>query len=125
MKFLLKRVFIQLYVWRFEEKEGATPIFPKLRTKDQGDRYDLELDEGKYKIFFMEKYATIQLMGDILVGIFFVTGSVLNLFGTPAVYGNIAYLIGSLSLAVRPTIKTIRRMWISNKYKDEDDEDQP
>ncbi|GGB38498.1 hypothetical protein F3157_11075 [Virgibacillus dakarensis] len=95
------------------------PLKFKIETKEQGDRHDIEVNCRKFKLYFMEKYATIQLMGDILVGISFLTGSILNLIGTPSVYGNGFYLIGSLSLIVRPTIKIIRRTWIYNN--DEND----
>lgn len=93
-------------------------FIPKIRTKDQGDRYDLEIVGSKFTLYFKGKYAIIQLIGDILVGISFVTGSILNLAGAPSVYGNVAYLIGSLSLTVRPTIKVIRKALIYNRNKD-------
>lgn len=87
----------------------------KFKTKENDERDDFEILGKRFKIYFIEKYAVIQLIGDILVGLFFVTGSVLNLAGAPAVYGNVAYLIGSLSLTIRPIIKVIRKTWI---YKD-------
>ncbi|WP_369412834.1 YrhK family protein [Oceanobacillus alkalisoli] len=61
----------------------------------------------------MRKYDSIQLIGDILTGISFVTGSILNLTGAPSMYGQILYLIGSLALTVHPTIKIIRRTKIN------------
>ncbi len=97
---------------------------PKIKTKEdqQRNKYDLEIKNGHFKIYFTEKYASIQLFGDIAVGFFFVFGSLINIFGGPSVISNSAYLVGSLSLTVRPILKIIRRTWIYNEKK-EDDQD--
>ena len=84
-------------------------LLPKIKTKDRGDHYDLEINYGKFRLYILKKYDSIQLIGDILTGISFVTGSILNLTGASTIYGQILYLIGSLALTVRPTIKIIRR----------------
>ncbi|MCF3942808.1 YrhK family protein [Oceanobacillus alkalisoli] len=85
------------------------PLFPKIKTKEQGNQYDLEITYGRFRLYIIKKYDSIQLIGDILTGISFVSGSILNLTGAPSMYGQILYLIGSLALTVRPTIKVIRR----------------
>lgn len=92
---------------------------PKIKTKEdqQRNKYDLEIKNGHFKIYFTEKYASIQLFGDIAVGFFFVFGSLINIFGGPSVISNSAYLVGSLSLTVRPILKIIRRTWIYNEKK--------
>ncbi len=84
-------------------------LLPKIKTKENGDRYDLELSNGRFSLYVIKKYESIQLIGDILTGISFVTGSILNITGAASIYGQILYLIGSLALTVRPTIKIIRR----------------
>lgn len=84
-------------------------LLPKIKTKENGDRYDLELTYGRFSLYVIKKYESIQLIGDILTGISFVTGSILNITGAASIYGQILYLIGSLALTVRPTIKIIRR----------------
>lgn len=84
-------------------------LLPKIKTKENGDRYDLELSNGRFSLYVITKYESIQLIGDILTGISFVTGSILNITGAASIYGQILYLIGSLALTVRPTIKIIRR----------------
>lgn len=84
-------------------------LLPKIKTKENGDRYDLELSNGRFSLYVIKKYESIQLIGDILTGISFVMGSILNITGAASIYGQILYLIGSLALTVRPTIKIIRR----------------
>ncbi|MFC3038779.1 YrhK family protein [Virgibacillus xinjiangensis] len=96
-------------------------LIPKIRTKEKSDRYDLEIDQGPFKIYFTEKYATLQLIGDIMVGVSFVTGSILNFWQATDLYGNIAYLLGSLSLTIRPILKIIRKTWIYGMKKDDAD----
>ncbi|MFC2947102.1 YrhK family protein [Virgibacillus sediminis] len=96
-------------------------LLPKIKTREKDDRYDLEVVQGPFKIYFTEKYATLQLIGDILVGVSFVTGSILNFWDATDLYGNIAYLLGSLSLTIRPILKIIRKTWIYGTKKEETD----
>ncbi|MFC0013607.1 MULTISPECIES: YrhK family protein [Allobacillus] len=99
-------------------------FIPEIKTKEDPHRnqYDLEIKNGKFKIYFTEKYASIQLLGDIAVGFFFVFASLNNIFGGPSIISNSAYLIGSLSLTVRPILKIIRRTWVYNEKKQNEQE---
>lgn len=98
-------------------------FLPEIKTKQNQNQNveDIEITNGKFKIYLTEKYASIQLLGDILVGFFFVFGSLMNIFGAPEVIGNSSYLIGSLSLTVRPILKIIRRTWIYNEQKEQEE----
>lgn len=88
-------------------------LLPKVKTRNNGERDDLEVTLGRFRLYIIKKYDSIQLIGDILTGMSFVTGSILNLAGASAIYGNILYLIGSFALTIRPTIKIIRRTKIN------------
>ncbi|WP_054859457.1 YrhK family protein [Gracilibacillus sp. JCM 18860] len=87
---------------------------PKIKNyTNGGDTKDISIAGQSLEIYFKEKYASLQLLGgDILVGIFFVSGSILNFFQSVSLYGNILYLLGSISLTIRPLLKITKRIWI-------------
>ena len=86
--------------------------FPKTKTYTNGETTDISIHGQSLEVYFKRKYTFFQLVGDVLVGIFFVTGSILNFFPSTELFGRIAYLLGSLSLTIRPLLKIIRNMWI-------------
>lgn len=44
---------------------------PKIKNYTNGDTKDISIAGQSLEIYFKEKYASLQLLGDILVGIFF------------------------------------------------------
>lgn len=86
--------------------------FPKIKTYKKDDSTDISIKGKSLEFYFKRKYTFLQLAGDVLVGIFFVTGSIMNFFPATSFYGSIAYLLGSISLTIRPLLKIIRSMWI-------------
>ncbi|WP_339227812.1 YrhK family protein [Oceanobacillus sp. FSL K6-2867] len=84
----------------------------KTKTYTRGYTKDISIYGQSLEVYFKKKYTFFQLVGDVLVGIFFVTGSILNFFSSTELFGSIAYLLGSLSLTIRPLLKILRNMWI-------------
>jgi len=94
-------------------------LLPRINKKEIEKRTDLEIQKGQFKIYFMEYYSILKLIGDILVGLFFIIGALLNFWEGMQTLSKISYLIGSLSFSIRPTLNIIRRTWIFNgKQKD-------
>jgi len=89
-------------------------LLPKIKKIANKKRTDLEIENGRFKIYFMEYYSIMQLVGDILVGLFFIGGALMNFWEETATLSKISYLIGSLSFSIRPALKIIRRTWIYN-----------
>ncbi|MCT1578738.1 YrhK family protein [Oceanobacillus kimchii] len=85
---------------------------PRIKNYKEGNKQDFSIYSQSLEVYFQEKYNFLQLIGDVLVGIFFVTGSILNFFAITDFYGNVAYLLGSLSLTIRPLLKILRKTWI-------------
>ncbi|MFG6147683.1 YrhK family protein [Halobacillus sp. B23F22_1] len=86
---------------------------PKLT---EGKNY-LDLKAGRFRVFFRRRYKFISLFNDVLVGVFFITGSSLNFFSGTALYGNACYLLGSLFLGTRPVLKFIHDTTFKNEMK--------
>lgn len=82
---------------------------PKINRK----KNDIEIESKRFKIYFQQKYQIISLTNDVITGLMFVAGSLLNLFGAPAVYGSVIYLLASIFLTIRPILKILRKTWIS------------
>lgn len=90
----------------------SMPIIPRVRTNESDDKYDLEVDPGPFEIYFKEKYASLQILADVIVGVFFVIGSILNFMESMQLLGSVSYLIGSVALALRAVLKILRRTYI-------------
>lgn len=90
-------------------------LFPKIRNRKKGNRTDFEMIYGRFKIYFIEKFKVIQLLGDIFIGLFFVTGSILNLMDIDMIYGLVSYLVGSIIMIVRPILKVLEHVWVIKK----------
>lgn len=88
-------------------------IMPKIKRKEN----DVEIEAKRFKIYFQKKYQVISLTNDVITGLMFIAGSLLNLFGAPAIYGNVIYLLASIFLTIRPLLKIFRHTWISKTKK--------
>lgn len=67
--------------------------------KDKGDH--LVITTGASRVIFTKQCKLTRTINDLLVGMFFVFGSLLNILNTAELYGNMLYLFGSLILASR------------------------
>ncbi|WP_101842644.1 YrhK family protein [Halobacillus sp. Marseille-P3879] len=81
------------------------------------DKNYLDLKAGRFRVFFWKRYKFISLFNDVLVGVFFITGSSLNFFSITALWGNLCYLLGSLFLGTRPVLKFIHDTTLKNEAK--------
>lgn len=50
---------------------------------------------------FIKQWKLTRTANDLLIGIFFVLGSLLNFFEFTSIYGNVLYFLGSFILACR------------------------
>ncbi|MFC4557268.1 YrhK family protein [Virgibacillus kekensis] len=69
------------------------------RVKDKGNC--VEFSMGSRKITFKKQCKLTKTINDLLIGVFFVAGSLLNFFEYAAVLGNTLYFSGSLILVCR------------------------
>lgn len=96
-------------------------MIKKAKRKERKDgNIDFEIEHRHFKIKFFSYYSLIEWIADVMIGSFFILGSVLNFFGVEALYSYLCYLIGSLSMTVRPTIKVIKHIKIRKKKEDEE-----
>jgi uncharacterized membrane protein len=93
-------------------------LLNRFKKKRENGQTDLKIDKGTFEIHVSRYYSIIQWIADVVLGCFFVTGSILNLMGVNPLYPNIAWLIGSLAMTVRPIIRVIKHITIKSKINE-------
>jgi len=83
---------------------------------DGKDRLDVKF--GRFRLFFKKRFKLITTVNDLLIGLFFVTGSILNFFSSTEIVGTILYLLGSLLLASRPVLRIMHDTQLRNEMKE-------
>ena len=83
--------------------------------KDRGDY--LEITTGASRVIFTKQCKLTRTINDLLVGIFFVFGSLLNFLGAAEFYGNVLYLLGSSILAARAVYSIRENIRVEHEVK--------
>ncbi|RRO18316.1 hypothetical protein EIL87_08805 [Saccharopolyspora rhizosphaerae] len=71
---------------------------------------------GHGELLLRHRYEAASIVNDILIAIWFVAGSIM--FFDPAMFtaGTWMFLLGSIELAIRPTIRMIRYLHLSHRH---------
>ncbi|MGH2317024.1 YrhK family protein [Planococcus sp. SE5232] len=83
--------------------------------KDKGDY--LEITTGASRVIFTKQCKLTRTINDLLIGIFFVFGSLLNFLNAVEFYGNMLYLLGSLILASRAVCSIRENIRVEHEVK--------
>jgi len=88
------------------------------RKEDYGEIYI-----GKYEFFFKKSYKVINTINDFLIGIWFLIGSILFFYDHLKNIGVWLFILGSVQLLIRPTIKLVHdfhlRKYLKKGYHNE------
>ncbi|SFE73428.1 YrhK family protein [Alteribacillus iranensis] len=82
------------------------------------DKDYLDVKAGRFRLYFRKRYRLITTVNDLLIGLFFVTGSILNFFQSLSIVGSILYLCGSLLLGSRPVLRIMHDTSLRNEMKE-------
>ncbi len=74
---------------------------------------DLTLRIGHEELIIRGRYETLSIINDILIALWFISGSVLFLSESTTTIGTWLFLIGNMQLPIRPVIRLARRMHIT------------
>ncbi|MFC5713017.1 YrhK family protein [Thalassorhabdus alkalitolerans] len=85
----------------------------------EGKEY-LDVKAGRFRLYFYRRYKVITVINDLLIGILFVTGSLLNFSSQTEIFGMVAYLLGSIFLFIRPLLRLIRNTSLRRDITDKD-----
>lgn len=67
----------------------------------------VELKIGKYGLFFNRNYHFIAITNEIMIGTWFLVGSILFLSEKTKTAGTFLFIIGSAQLLIRPILKIV------------------
>ncbi|WP_338471522.1 YrhK family protein [Niallia sp. XMNu-256] len=95
-------------------------MFGRIKKEEDENGVVLKIEHKKFNIFILRYSYIITLIADIILGCFFITGSILNLLGSDPFYSNMSYLIGSLAMTVRPIIRVYKHIQVKKKDDGED-----
>lgn len=73
---------------------------------------DLSLRLGRRQVDIERRWEAASILNDVLVGVWFVAGSVLNFFADLQTVGLVLYLLGSLQLLARAFLRLGRRVYV-------------
>lgn len=82
------------------------------RTSDKHGR-TLEIHLPHREIIIRRSYEVAALVNDLLIGIWFLIGSILFLYPNEVILGTWFFIVGSAQLMVRPCIRLARNVHIS------------
>ena len=73
---------------------------------------DLSLRLGKRQVDIARRWEAASILNDVMVGVWFVAGSIFNFFTDLELIGLVLYLLGSLQLLLRAFIRLGRRVYV-------------
>ncbi|MHB0776946.1 YrhK family protein [Halomonas sp. WWR20] len=83
--------------------------------KEQGQDKDLTITLGHDEIVIHHRYEVLSIANDVLIGIWFVIGSICFFFkGSVQEIGVWLFLLGSVQLLIRPMIRLHRLIQMKN-----------
>ena len=74
---------------------------------------DWDVRIGREELVLRGRYEVVSIVNDLLIGVWFVVGSVLFFFESTTTAGTWLFLLGSVQLLVRPGIRLHRRVTLT------------
>ncbi|MCA1012301.1 YrhK family protein [Halobacillus halophilus] len=86
--------------------------------KHSKDQY-VDIKMGEHDLFFKKSYEVLYTVNDFLLGLWFLIGSVCFYFEAAKTWGVSLFVLGSLQMLIRPTIRLVHRIHLKNIYRKE------
>lgn len=78
------------------------------------------IDVGNEEVVISNRYESLSILNDILIGIFFFAGSILFYFKPLEFWAVTLFVLGSVDFLLRPTIRIARRIHLKRLGKPDD-----
>jgi len=72
--------------------------------------HDLVVRIGRDELVIRQRYEAMSIANDVLIGLWFLVGTILFFDDSTVYYGTWLFLIGSIEMLIRPTIRLARHM---------------
>lgn len=79
-----------------------------MTTPHHQDR-DLDIRIGRRELVLSQRYEVASIANDILIALWFIIGSFLFFSEATATVGTVLFVVGSLQMLIRPSIRLARR----------------
>lgn len=83
---------------------------PAPTSRSGSDHRDLVLHLGHEELVIRQRYETLSIANDVLIGVWFLVGSILFFSEETTYVGTWFFVIGSVELLIRPVIRFSRRV---------------
>ena len=99
-----------------------TPKQPRISTTpddsdpDARQNKDVLIRIGRDELLIRQRYETVSIINDIVAGLLFVVGSALFFSPATTYAATWLFLIGSVSMLLRPTIRLTRRVHLTRQH---------
>lgn len=74
---------------------------------------------GHDELVIRQRYEVISIINDLLIGTWFIIGSVFFFYDTLAYAGTWLFVLGSIEMLIRPTIRFTRRVHLQRSHPHE------
>ncbi|WP_110655338.1 YrhK family protein [Salinicola halimionae] len=78
----------------------------------------LTLHFGRDELVIRQRYEILSIANDILIGVWFVIGSIFFFYDSLAYAGTWLFVIGSVEMLIRPVIRLVRRLHLQRMNAD-------
>lgn len=87
------------------------------RSAPHSSKSPLVLHIGQDELVIRQRYETLSIVNDILVGLWFLVGSFLFFSETLSYAGTWCFVIGSVEMLIRPLIRLTRRVHLGRYHQ--------
>ncbi len=77
------------------------------------DHHDLTLRIGRDELVIRQRYEVLSIANDILVGLWFIVGSILFFWTSTTTLAIWLFLLGSIEMIIRPVIRLARNVHVA------------
>lgn len=76
----------------------------------------LVLHLGHEELVIRQRYETLGILNDVLIGLWFLVGSFLFFSSSTVVAGTWLFVLGSVEMLIRPLIRLVRRVHLNHLH---------
>ncbi|MGI8313664.1 YrhK family protein [Halobacillus mangrovi] len=84
----------------------------------------VDISMGKHEIFFKKEYKILYTVNEFLLGLWFLIGSICFYFEELKTWGVTLFVLGSMQMLIRPSIRLVHSFHMRKHYEREYDEKQ-
>lgn len=85
-------------------------------TQDKRENDSWTLHFGHEELVIRQRYELVSIGNDVLIGVWFLIGTIFFFYDSLVYYGTWLFLIGSIEMLIRPTIRLVRRFHLQRYH---------